>query len=181
LKPEAPAEIRGEFKPVPSNVPGISVCELLPRLSRWMHKAAIVRSVRHRGGDHNPLPSYTGDERPVDSTFTLDTYPPSMGSVCEYLKKGPRQLPAYVYLPNYLGWGQAIRRPGPYAGFLGKRYDALYTEVMPHRNPNGPTPAPGRPVPVLGERRLPEHTLTQRVRADRLRPRRSLHHWSPDT
>jgi len=48
--------------------------------------------------------------------------------VCEYLRRGDEQLPDYVYLPCYLGWGQAIRRPGPYAGFLGQRYDALYTE-----------------------------------------------------
>src|SRR4051812_13466408 len=51
LKPDAPTEVRGEFRPVPSNVPGVAVCELLPRLGRWMHRAALVRSVHHRGGD----------------------------------------------------------------------------------------------------------------------------------
>jgi hypothetical protein len=54
-----------------------------------------------------------------------------MGSVCEYLRKPGDDLPAYVYLPNYAGAGNAggtVRYPGPYAGFLGKRYDPLFSE-----------------------------------------------------
>ncbi len=51
-----------------------------------------------------------------------------MGSVCEYLNEGNARVPAYVYMPCYLGWGQSIHRPGPYAGFLGKRYDPLFTD-----------------------------------------------------
>jgi hypothetical protein len=174
MKPDAPAEIRGEFKPAPSNVPGITVCELLPRLGRWMHRAAIVRSVQHRGGDHNSLPSYTGDERPVDSTFTLDTYPPSMGSVCEYLKKGSSQQPGYVYLPNYLGWGQAIRRPGPYAGFLGKRYDPLFTECSPYVDNRPAKPHIWDTYQIRGEPRLPESVLREGITVDRLNTRRTL-------
>ena len=50
MKPDAPAEIRGEFKPIPSSLPGINVCELLPRLSRVMHHFTVVRSVSHRIG-----------------------------------------------------------------------------------------------------------------------------------
>src|SRR5207249_5015043 len=62
LKPTAPDKIRGEFKPIASNVPGMQICEHLPQTARWMHKAAIVRSVNHKAGCHNPLPSYTGHE-----------------------------------------------------------------------------------------------------------------------
>src|SRR5437870_3545300 len=62
LKPNAPAEIRGEFKPIATNVPGIQISECLPRIAKWMHKAAIVRSVSHKAGCHNPLPSYSGYE-----------------------------------------------------------------------------------------------------------------------
>src|SRR5207248_2567888 len=132
LKPHAPAEVRGEFKPVTTSAPGVQICELLPQAARWMHRAALVRSVNHKGGCHNPLPSYTGYEAPVtDLVTTRETYPPSMGSVCEYLRGGRGDLPDYVYMPCYLGWGQAIRRPGPYAGFLGQRYDALFTECSP--------------------------------------------------
>src|SRR5437016_5839339 len=132
LKPAAPTNIRGEFKPIASNVPGMDVCELLPRTARWMHRAAVVRSVNHKAGCHNPLPSYSGWEVALpDITSTKDTYPPSMGSVCEYLRKEKDDLPAYIYLPNYAGAGNAggtVRYPGPYAGFLGTRYDPLFSE-----------------------------------------------------
>jgi hypothetical protein len=133
LKPNAPERIRGEFKPIPSNVAGMEVCEHLPLTARWMHKSALVRSVNHKAGCHNPLPSYTGHEIALaDITSTKDTYPPSMGSVCEYLRDGRDDLPAYVYLPNFAGAGNGatgvVRYPGPYAGFLGKRYDPLFSE-----------------------------------------------------
>src|SRR4051812_19710724 len=42
LKPDAPAEVRGEFRPIDTNVPGIRICELLPRTARWMHRCALV-------------------------------------------------------------------------------------------------------------------------------------------
>jgi hypothetical protein len=132
LKPNAPERIRGEFKPIATNVPGIQICEHLPRAARWMHKAALVRSVNHKAGCHNPLASYTGYEEFLpDITSTKDTYPPSMGSVCEFLRRDRDELPAYLYLPNYAGAGNAggvVRYPGPYAGFLGKRYDPLFSE-----------------------------------------------------
>lgn len=66
LKPAAPAEIRGEFQPIDTNVPGIQICEHLPRMAQWMHRCAIVRTVTHQAGCHNTLPSFTGDEQPVD-------------------------------------------------------------------------------------------------------------------
>src|SRR5262245_60177974 len=62
LKPQAPDNIRGEFRPIATNVPGIEIGELLPQSTKWMHKTAIVRSVNHKAGCHNPLPSYTGLE-----------------------------------------------------------------------------------------------------------------------
>ncbi|MDB5334619.1 MAG: hypothetical protein JWN70_238 [Planctomycetaceae bacterium] len=132
MKPEAPEKIRGEFKPIDTNVPGIQICELMPQSAKWMHKSAIVRSVNHKAGCHNPLPSYTGYEISVtDNTSTKDTYPPSMGSVCEYLRPATQDLPDYIYLPDYAGAGNdggTVRYPGPYAGFLGKRYDPLFSE-----------------------------------------------------
>ena len=83
LKPNAASEVRGEFNPIATNVPGIRIGEHLPRMSKWMHKIALVRSLNHRAGCHNTLPSYTGLEQLLDNTSTRDTYPPSMGSVCE--------------------------------------------------------------------------------------------------
>src|SRR5687767_13401970 len=142
LKPNAPAEIRGEFKPIATNVSGIEIGEHLPRSAGWMHKAAIVRSLGHAAGCHNCLPSYSGWEVPAPDQHPRDTDSPSMGSVCEYLRPDdPAALPDYMYMPTYLGWGQAFRRAGPYGGFLGMRYDALTTECEPHTD-EGATPSP---------------------------------------
>src|SRR5437588_1278492 len=52
LKPDAPKEIRGEFKPIPTNVPGVSITEHLPRLAKLADRYAVVRSVHHRDNDH---------------------------------------------------------------------------------------------------------------------------------
>src|SRR5437870_5934559 len=58
-KPTAPAEIRGEFKPIPSSVPGVLVSEHLPRLAQLAHKFALVRSVHHTRSAHNPGAYYS--------------------------------------------------------------------------------------------------------------------------
>jgi hypothetical protein len=177
LKPGAPREVRGEFKPIATTVPGVQFCEHLPRLARWMHRAALVRSVSHKAGCHNPIPSYTGSELlPTDIVSTRDTYPPSMGSVCEWLRRqtgAAGELPDYIYLPCYLGWGQAIRRPGPYAGFLGKRFDPLCTECKPYLD-KGARCLPGQPQVVRGQPQLPDSALGADLTLDRLDRRRSL-------
>lgn len=179
LKPSAPTGVRGDFKPIATSAPGVRICEHLPKLARWMHRAALIRSVTHKAGCHNPIPSYTGSElMPIDIISTRDSYPPSMGSVCEYLRqngvrgKRPVDLPDYVYMPCYLGWGQAIRRPGPYAGFLGKQYDALDTECAPFLD-KGCICAPGQPQIVRGHPRLPEPPAGS-ITLDRLKGRQSL-------
>src|SRR5438067_12553023 len=66
LKPDAPVEVRGEFKPIATRVPGIQVCEHLPKTAGWMHRCAVVRSVNHKAGCHNTLPGFTGSEQVVD-------------------------------------------------------------------------------------------------------------------
>src|SRR5271166_5865083 len=58
LKPDAPAEFRGEFRPIATNVPGIQIGEHLPRLSRQMDKFALIRSFRHHNSDHGPADHY---------------------------------------------------------------------------------------------------------------------------
>jgi len=174
MKPSAPAEIRGEFKPIPTNVSGIQICEHLPRMAQWMHKVAIVRSLNHKAGCHNCLPSYTGYEVPPPDQHPRDTDPPSMGSVCEYLNRGQGDFPAYVYLPCWLGWGQVFRRAGPYAGFLGKRFDPLITECAPYGDKEAPPTSPGQPRVVRGEPFLPNSVLTGDFTIDRLNMRRTL-------
>jgi len=83
-------------------------------------------------------------------------------------------MPAYVYMPCWLGWGQVFRRAGPYAGFLGKRYDALTTECQPYPAASTPAPRAGYPQLVCGEPILPNSLLEGGLTIDRLRDRRSL-------
>ena len=174
LKPAAPAEVRGEFKPAATSAPGVQICEHLPRMARWMHKAAVVRSVTHKAGCHNCLPSYTGFAQPMPDQHPRDTDPPSIGSVCEYLNDRPADLPDYAYLPCWLGYGQAFRRAGPYGGFLGKRYDPLTSECQPYRDKGSPEPRPGYPLTVRGVPSLPYSTLSADLTADRFDGRRTL-------
>ncbi|MFM7071128.1 MAG: DUF1501 domain-containing protein [Planctomycetota bacterium] len=178
LKPNAPREVRGEFQPIDTNVAGIRIGELLPKTARWMHRAAIVRSLNHAAGCHNTLPSYTGLEQLLpDITTTKSSYPPSMGSVCEYLRQAggvPRDLPDYVYLPCYLGWGQNIRRPGPYCGFLGRRCDPLFTECQPFGDESAPPPLPGQPRVVRGMPFIANSQLPADLTVDRFASRRGL-------
>jgi hypothetical protein len=174
LKPDAPSGVRSEFKPIDTSAPGVRVCEHLPRMAKWMHKAALVRSVNHKAGCHNCLPSYTGFEQPMPDQHPRDTDPPSMGSVCELLHDGRGDFPAYVYLPCWLGWGQVFRRAGPYAGFLGQRYDPLITECDPFGDATAPPPGPGTPRVVRGAPRLPDSVLGPDLTLDRLDGRRDL-------
>jgi hypothetical protein len=183
LKPNAPSGVRSEFKPIATNVPGIQVCEHLPRSAQWMHKAAIVRSVNHKAGCHNCLPSYAGYEVPQPDQHPRDTHPPSMGSVCEYLKMQSGQasdFPAYVYLPCWLGWGQVFRRAGPYAGFLGHQYDPFTSECTPSADKGQPTARAGYPNTVRGDPYLPTSVLEADLTIDRLSNRRSLLHQFDD-
>jgi hypothetical protein len=60
MKPDAPLEIRGEFKPIPTNVPGIQICEHLPRLARMMDRMALIRSIVGATGGHDAIQCLTG-------------------------------------------------------------------------------------------------------------------------
>jgi hypothetical protein len=176
LKPDAPPEVRGEFKPIASSAPGVRVCEYLPRTAKWMHRAAVVRSVNHRAGCHNTLPTFTGYAEPIpDISSANPNHPPSMGSVCEYLRKDPGGLPAYVCLPTILGYGDAARRPGIYAGFLGQRYDPFISEVEPYVDPAHPKPYLREHPPVVqGLPRIPNGVLVDGITLDRLNRRQDL-------
>lgn len=174
LKPQAPVEVRGDFQSIPTSVPGIDVCEHLPQFARWADRFAFIRSVTHKAGCHNCLPCYTGYDIIPPDQHPRDTDAPSIGSVLQYLTGHQAQLPQYVYMPVWLGWGQAFRRAGPYGGFLGKRYDALTTESHPYYDKDSFAPSPGNPQIVRGAPILPSTALQEGMTVDRLGTRRSL-------
>jgi len=100
LKPNAPSEIRGEFSPIPSSVPGYQFCEHLPRQAAVMDKLAIVRSVQHTNPSHLPASHWmmTGYEAAVSAKKNFN---PAIGSVVSKLRgSNAHGLPGYVSLPK---------------------------------------------------------------------------------
>jgi hypothetical protein len=119
LKPSAPAEFRGPFQPVATNVPGIQIAEHLPRIARQMDKFSLIRSFRHHNSDHGPADHYilTGyfPQAGFNSGLKPNNQRPAHGSIIAR-KLGPRgSVPPYICLPKmhpsagpaYLGSGAA--------------------------------------------------------------------------
>jgi hypothetical protein len=140
MKPDAPTGIRGPYHAIGSRTPGLQICEHLPRLAQLSDRYCVIRTVTHRQNDHNachymqtghPMPPVPRGAAGVDAT---DRDWPAIGSVVEYLDQcaaggRARSAPSYVYLPNRLGHIQGYDRLGQYAGWLGRSYNALATDI----------------------------------------------------
>lgn len=128
MKPEAPAEIRGEFRPISSSVEGLDVCELMPLTAKTMHHSCLVRTHSHLYNTHSPYNMLTGYSGPViDGNHFKPTDHPSIGSVMQLAGLNSPGVPNYVWMPTYPGHSQGKHRAGPYGGFLGQRFDPLFT------------------------------------------------------
>lgn len=134
MKPEAPAEIRGDFQPTATRVPGIDLCEHLPRLAQTMDKVCLVRSMTHRMNVHGPACSevFTGREYfgpPVTDQARPEDWP-SLSSLTMRYGKSPGGLPASVVLPWYLQFpGQSLRIAGQTGGRMGEQFNAMLLEA----------------------------------------------------
>jgi hypothetical protein len=150
LKPNAPAEVRGEFKPISTSVPGIQIGEHLPLQAKIFDKLSVVRSAYHTNAGHGMGSQWmqTGYQATIEVN---DNIFPSTGSVVSKLK-GPNEpgLPAYVNLPRKVSFGNAA--------YLG----ASYNPFAPDANPNDP---------AFQVRNL---KLPGRVSAERLEARKKL-------
>ncbi|MFN0199734.1 MAG: DUF1501 domain-containing protein [Planctomycetaceae bacterium] len=174
MKPKAPDNVRGEFQPISTSLPGVHICELLPQLAQLMDRTTLIRTYSHKYNSHNPYNVLTGFDGGNDreNYFAKRTDHPSFGSIMQYLGMGLADVPPYVMMPAFPGYTQALRRSGPYGGYLGSQYDPLFTVCDPkfERESKGdydPVLAVGTPVlPSVGE--LPD------ISADRLNRRRSL-------
>jgi hypothetical protein len=134
LKPEAPAEIRGEFRPIDTNVPGIQICEHFPQLAQRCDKLAIIRSMTHPNVDHTTSTHYilTGQPPPPGGDLSKDW--PSIGSVLARLGRGSFPLPPYVQMrPKIEGTVPRFveQSHGQFAGWLGPTWDPLTIDARP--------------------------------------------------
>jgi hypothetical protein len=137
LKPDAPAEVRGEFPPTATSVPGTQISSLLPNLARQAHRYAIIRSVtdEYTGGAHGPSvylaltghknPRVNGDDiRPAAEDY------PCMGSAVARLRGAGRPLPPHVWLLDMHRRSFA----GEGGGFLGQTFDPFRILQDPSRS-----------------------------------------------
>ncbi len=160
MKPDAPAEVRGEFQPISTSLPGVPVCEHLPMLSEQMHKLAQIRSVHHKVVDHNAGAYYALTGRsPVKPSGLIvgdepDNFPP-IGAVMAHLRP-VKTLPPFVHLPDIM-FNNGDELPGERAGFLGPAYDPLVA---------GDPSAPDYTIPGLA--------LPKSVPQERMDSRRAL-------
>jgi len=125
MKPDQPLEVRGPFRPIRSVVPGLDVCEHLPKLARSANLFSVVRSLTSRGyphaGDHHAGLSWkTGNPRALRGTPKYPMY----GSVVAKLRSGPSDLPNFVAMGDIASMATGLRE-----NFLGPTYDPLYVEM----------------------------------------------------
>ncbi len=143
MKPEAPEKIRGPFRPIASRTPGLRLCEHLPNLAALSDRFAVVRTMSHSYNDHSGGGHYiqTGQRWPIPIGGGFNATPndwPSIGSAFGYLHaqrsdSAPGDLPPYMVLPNSLGrlqtYSVQLKRPGEYAGWLGRAWDPVTTSI----------------------------------------------------
>jgi hypothetical protein len=158
-KPDAPAEYRGEFASIPTNVPGTHVSEHFPLLAKRADRLCIVRSMTHDTGDHTPATHYLLTGQPPPRSVDRREQWPHMGAVLSRLERGRSALPPFVSMRPKLP-GDVPRfvedSQGQFAGWLGPLYDPLTIDADPSRpdyRVGELTLQPELSVPRLDERR----------------------------
>ena len=146
MKPDAPAEVRGEFKPIASSVPGLLMSEHLPRLAGQMHRCSLIRSAHHSVNNSHAAAVYagmTGHDRGEAGGGTKPTDNPAIGSVVGMVRPPETPVVPYVSMPYITAEGAGgPPQPGFFGGLLGRTRDPLF--VL--RDPNSPQFA----MPELG-------------------------------
>lgn len=132
LKPHAPPEIRGEFRPTATRVAGLQICEHFQRLATMTDRVAIIRSLNHDDPAHlsSGHTTLTGQLPPVnrsDAEPPSDRDTPHFGSVMSHLRPAPAVLPSFVTLPWKVAHPAAPggEAPGQTGGWLGHERDAF--------------------------------------------------------
>jgi hypothetical protein len=182
MKPEAPAEVRGSFRPIDTRAPGVQVCEHLPLLAARADRWAVVRSMTHDVPTHEIGTHFllTGiDKLPPGSTHMASRSDwPCYASGLDYLHPRDDGIPNGVMLPTYLNAGYGFS--GQHAGVLGGRYDPWQITQDPN-SPRFGVESLRLPVGLtadhLGQRRaLLEEIDDQHRRLDRMASYRQFDH-----
>jgi uncharacterized protein (DUF1501 family) len=119
-KPDAPAEVRGEFSPIATSLPGCRISAIFPHMARQMHQATLIRSVTHNIGSHAPGSLYLlAGSKPLPSLKY-----PTYGSVMTKEKKSAADMPPFVAVPF-----EPSESPG--AGYLGVAYNSFSVNADP--------------------------------------------------
>jgi uncharacterized protein (DUF1501 family) len=127
-KPNAPAEIRGPFKPIATRAPGMQMTEIFPKLAQQADKISLIRSVYHTATAVHD----TGHQMmQTGRLFTGGIEHPHAGCVLGYLKGARGDVPAHVLLPRPIGRTGGNMPHGQNAGYLGKQYDPFVLNADP--------------------------------------------------
>ncbi len=162
MKPDAPAEIRGEFKPTATSVPGLMLSEHLPGLAKVMHLGTLVRSMHHTVNNSHAAAVYTsltGHDRGEMGGGTKPTDLPAIGSVLTRFRPTPGASVPFVSMPFITKEGAGgPPQPGFFGGILGKSLDPMFVLRDPNSNDFG----------------MPELSYSQDVDGLRMSNRRNL-------
>jgi hypothetical protein len=127
MKPDAPEEIRGPYRPIDTSVPGIRISEKLPLLARLAHRFAILRSATHPFSAHNSSAAYVLSGHSPGSDANIRPTPndhPTYGSVVARVLPKLRGMPPFVLTPTLL-FDMGFPTPCAGGGWMGSRYDPL--------------------------------------------------------
>lgn len=141
MKPDAPADIRGEFQPVPTRTPGLHICEHLPELAKRSNQWALCRSLSHGSNEHSDghyimltgrtdLPPGFDRNKPTDSDW------PSIAALTGKLLPSTGALPSSLVLPDKIVHRTGRTLPGQFGGLLGRQNDPFFLEASKY-NPTG--------------------------------------------
>jgi hypothetical protein len=162
-KPNSPAEVRGDIRPIATAVPGIHFGELMPRLARHADKLCVLRAVSSGDNAHSSSGYYMLTGRPHQPMNFENANPgapndgPTLGAVVQRLHGAPAALPAAVRLPQRIFNTDGSVWPGQDAGFLGRAADPWLLRCEPAQN-----------------LRIPEFSLSAELPPQRLENRHAL-------
>jgi hypothetical protein len=125
-KPDAPAEVRGPFRPIRTNVSGIEICKHFPLMARMADKYTLIRSVHHQEA---PIHETGHQLMQTGRLFRGGVEHPHYGSVLAKLRGIDRAVPPYVVLPSPIGNTGVSVPHGQEAGYLGSEYDPFYVQA----------------------------------------------------